>query len=228
MLCSFLYSPPGRLLWGDLQRSEWDNSRRFQPSSESIPWNGCHLSSFLHQHPETEVRCFSSSNVTLFWYIWQSSEDGITGLGAPSEAFFDFSSVIVSFIHCNHISNLPYLCVVRRCFWNHRSSCHRLWPSLPNQWENLPWNEVLKLCFSTNSTFHCWRLLCCCSYHCSGNVKSDEPDFKVKSKCDILDRYPDRVCFGLQSGIVASEFNMSSLIHRCHAEKRRTCSFISG
>ena len=104
MLCSFLYSPPGRLLWGDLQRSEWDNSRRFQPSSESIPWNGCHLSSFLHQHPETEVRCFSSTNVTLFWYIWQSSEDGITGLGAPSEAFFDFSSVIVSFIHCTYIS----------------------------------------------------------------------------------------------------------------------------
>ena len=106
------------------------------------------------------------------------------------------------------LTNRPYLCVVRRCFWNHCSSGHRLWPSLPNQWENLPWNEVLKLCFSTNSTFHCWRLLCCCSYHCSGNVKSDKPDFKVKSKCDILDRYPDRVCFGLQSGIVASEFNM--------------------
>ena len=101
MSCSFLYSPPGRLLWGDLPRSEWNNSRRFQPSSESIPWNGCHLSSFLHQHPETQVRPFSFTNVTLFWYIWYSSEDGITGLGAPSEAFFDFSSVIVSFIHCN-------------------------------------------------------------------------------------------------------------------------------
>ena len=33
----------------------------------------------------------------LIYFI--PSEDGITGLGAPSEAFFDFSSVIVSFIH---------------------------------------------------------------------------------------------------------------------------------
>ena len=62
MLYSFLDSPAGRLLWGDLQRSEWDDSRRFQPSSESISWNGRHLSSFLHQHPKAEVRLYSSAN----------------------------------------------------------------------------------------------------------------------------------------------------------------------
>ena len=129
----------------------------------------------LHSSTFQNWGMYSSTNMTLFWCIWfvDLSEDGITGLGAPAEAFFDFSSVIVSntkspllfcpmnqLTHyvrmslcnrlcpcpcllfsqqciCTKLTNPPFLCVVRLCFWDHCTYCNRLWTSLPYQWENL-------------------------------------------------------------------------------------------